>query len=293
MTDMGSHSRLDPHEMAIRNPHRPFPVSLAEMFGSHWRHRGLLWQMVRREVVGRYKGSAIGLAWSFLNPLLMLAIYTFVFSVVFKARWGAGDGDDKVGFAVVLFVGMIVHGLFSECVNRAPGLIIANTNYVKKVVFPLEILPGVALGSALFHAAVSTVVLLVAMVMNGNPLHAEVLWAPVLLLPLAAAALGFGWFLASLGVFLRDVGQLTGIFTTALLFLSPVFYPVAAMPEEFRGVMQVNPLTPVIEQMRGAVIWGHAPDWTLYLVQSVTGIAIAWSGFWWFQKTRKGFADVL
>lgn len=294
MTDKSLHSsRLVSPGSAIRNPHRPFPVSLVEMVSSHWRHRSLVWQMVRREVVGRYKGSVIGLAWSFLNPLLMLAIYTFVFSVVFKARWGADGADDKVGFAIVLFVGMIVHGLFAECVNRASGLIIANSNYVKKIVFPLEILPSIALGSALFHAAVSTIVLLLAMLMNGTTIHMEALWAPVLVLPLAAAALGFSWFLASLGVFLRDVGQLTGIFTTALLFLSPVFYPVAAMPEEFRAVMQVNPLTSVIEQMREAVIWGHAPDWSQYLIQSLVGILLAWAGFWWFQKTRKGFADVL
>ena len=275
------------------NPHRQPSVSPLEMVRSQWRNRNLIFQMVRREVVGRYKGSVMGLAWSFLNPLLMLTIYTFVFSVVFKARWGIGANESKIDFAVVLFAGLIVHGLFAECVNRAPALILANANYVKRVVFPLDILPVVALGSALFHAAVSAAVLLVAMVLSGNELHAEILLAPVLILPLAVGALGFSWFLASLGVFLRDVGQITAVFTTALLFLSPVFFPMAAMPEQYRVLMQVNPLTFVIEQMRGAVIWGQSPDWGQYWIYFFGSIVVAWIGFWWFQRTRKGFADVL
>ena len=276
-----------------RDPHRALPASPLAMAMAPWRHRGLIAQMVRREVVGRYKGSIMGLAWSFLNPLLMLAIYTFVFSVIFKARWGTQGDESKINFAIVLFVGLIVHGLFAECVNRAPGLIVGNANYVKRVVFPLDILPIVALGSALFHAAVSTVVLLVAMLVAGNPLHWTLLLWPVLMLPIAIAALGFGWFLASLGVFLRDVGQITLIFTTALLFLSPVFFPVSAMPEQYRAVMKVNPLTIAIEQMRGAMIWGQTPDWGQYAAYLGASLLLAWAGFWWFQKTRKGFADVI
>ena len=125
------------------------------MAASVWRNRSLIVAMVKREVVGRYRGSIMGLAWSFFSPLLMLMIYTFVFSVVFKARWGVGGEESKTDFAIILFVGMIVHGLFAECVNRAPALILSNVNYVKKVIFPLEILPWVAFGSALFHTAIS------------------------------------------------------------------------------------------------------------------------------------------
>jgi len=235
----------------------------------------------------------MGLAWSFLNPLLMLVIYTFVFRVIFKARWDAAGTESQVDFAIVLFVGMIVHALFAECVNRAPSLIISNVNYVKKVVFPLEILPVVALGSALFHASASVLVLLGVILATNGALHAEVLLAPILILPIAATALGVGWFLASLGVFLRDVGQVTAVFTTALLFLSPVFYPLSSMPERFRGFIQVNPLTIAIEQTRGAVIWGHHPDWSLYGIYLGIGLLTAWAGFWWFQRTRRGFADVL
>ncbi|MEJ7745165.1 MAG: ABC transporter permease [Luteimonas sp.] len=263
------------------------------MARSLWRHRNLIGQMTRREVVGRYKGSVMGLAWSFLNPLLMLVIYTFVFRVIFKARWETAGNESNVDFAVVLFVGMIVHSLFAECVNRAPGLIIANVNYVKKVVFPLEILPAIALGSALFHAATSMLVLLAAVLATTGALHPHVLLAPVLILPIAAFALGIAWFLASLGVFLRDVGQITGILTTALLFLSPVFYPLSAMPEKYRGLIQVNPLTIAIEQTRGAVIWGRNPDWGVFAIYLAAGLLTAWAGFWWFQRTRRGFADVL
>ena len=249
--------------------------------------------MTRRDVVGRYRGSVMGLTWSFLNPLLMLVIYTFVFRVIFKARWDASGPESQVDFAIVLFVGMIVHALFAECVNRAPGLIIANVNYVKKVVFPLEVLPAVALGSALFHASASMLVLLAVVLASNGTLHPQVLLAPLLILPIAATALGIGWFLASLGVFLRDVGQVTGILTTALLFLSPVFYPLSAMPERYRGLIQINPLTFAIEQTRAAVIWGANPDWALYVVYLAVGLLTAWGGFWWFQRTRRGFADVL
>lgn len=249
--------------------------------------------MIVRDVAGRYKGSAMGLAWSFLNPLFMLAVYTFVFSVVFKARWGGDGHDTKIGFAIVLFVGMIVHGLFAECVNRSPSLIVHNANYVKRVVFPLEILPTIALGSAAFHTLISTLVLIGALVVNGSDLHWEILLVPILMLPLALATLGFSWFLASLGVFLRDIGQLTTIITTALLFLAPVFFPLSAMPEEYRFLMQLNPLTLVIEQMRGAIIWGKIPDWDQYAIYLSVSFFVAWAGFWWFQRTRKGFADVI
>lgn len=277
----------------INDSEQRLPASAMHMVRGLLRHRSLIGQMTRREVVGRYKGSIMGLAWSFLNPLLMLVIYTFVFRVIFNARWDTAGNESRVDFAIVLFVGMIVHALFAECVNRAPALIMSNVNYVKKVVFPLEILPAVALGSALFHAAASMLVLLAVVLLTNGGLHAQVLLAPVLFLPIAATALGFGWFLASLGVFVRDVGQVTGVFTTALLFLSPVFYPLSAMPERYRGLIQINPLTFAIEQMRGAVIWGRNPDWGLYGVYLALGLLTAWLGFWWFQRTRRGFADVL
>lgn len=249
--------------------------------------------MVRREVVGRYRGSIMGLAWSFFNPILMLVIYTFVFSTVFKARWGVGGEESQVDFAIILFVGMIMHGLFAECVNRAPQLIIGNSSYVKKVVFPLEVLPWVALGSALFHMVVSLAVLLIVHLTLGAWVPWTALLFPLVLLPLILATMGFAWFLAATGVFVRDIGQTTGIFTTVLLFISPVFYPISALPEKFQLALMINPLTFIIEQARQVLIWGRLPDWSGLGVYSLASVAIAWVGFWWFQKTRKGFADVL
>jgi len=250
-------------------------------------------QMTKREVIGRYKGSVLGLAWSFFNPVLMLTVYTFVFSVVFKARWGMGDEETKTQFAVVLFTGLIVHGLFADVLNRAPGLILSNVNYVKKVVFPLEILPGIAMGAALFHSAISLSVLLLAFVLVNGFLHWTVIFAPLVFLPLVILTLGLGWLLASLGVFLRDVGQIVNVLTMVLLFLSPIFYPVTALPEQFRPWLSVNPLTFIIEQARVVLIWGQLPNWLGLGIYTIASIMIAWIGYAWFQKTRKGFADVL
>ncbi len=250
--------------------------------------------MTRREVTSRYKGSAFGLAWSFFNPVFMLVVYTFVFSEIFKSRWGGAGGDEsKTQFAVVLFVGMIVLGLFSEVLNRAPGLVLANVNYVKKVVFPIEILPVVAMGAALFHSLVSLGVLLAAFGLFNGLLHWTAIFTPLVLLPLIILTTGLAWMLASLGVFLRDVGQTIGIITTVLMFLSPVFYPVTAVPVRFRPFIMANPLTFIIEQAREVLIWGHLPDWLGLGIYTAGTAAIAWAGYAWFQKTRKGFADVL
>ena len=275
------------------NPHAAQPTSLVSLAKSLWRNRQLILQMTRREVAGRYKGSALGLAWSFFNPVFMLAVYTFVFSVVFKARWGVGGEESKTQFAVVLFVGMIVHGLLAEVLNRAPGLILGNVNYVKKVVFPLEILPVVSMGAALFHSFVSLGVLLIAFALFNGYLHWTAVLAPLVVLPLIILTLGLAWMLASLGVFLRDVGQTIGIITTVMLFLAPVFYPITAVPERFRPIIMANPLTFIIEQAREVLIWGHLPNWLGLGTYTLVAVAIAWAGYAWFQKTRKGFADVL
>ena len=269
-----------------------FSVSPKEMVACVWRNRGLVKALVQREVVGRYRGSFIGIVWSFLNPMLMLAVYTFVFSVVFKARWNAGS-ESKTEFALVLFAGLIVFNLFAECMNRAPGLILSNLNYVKKVVFPLEILPAVALGSALFHACISVGVWLLAyMVFFGVP-HLTVLLLPLVALPLLLLSIGLSWMLASLGVYLRDVSQFIGLLVTALMFMSPIFFPASSLPENYRYLLLLNPLTPVIEQARDILYWGKLPDTTVWLACLLGSSLVAWFGFAWFQKTRKGFADVL
>jgi lipopolysaccharide transport system permease protein len=276
----------------VSNPHANHPTSLAALAHNLWQHRNLIMQMTRREVVGRYRGSIMGLAWSFFNPILMLVVYTFVFSVVFKARWGT-EVESQTSFAIVLFVGMIVYGLFAEIANRAPGLILSNVNYVKKVIFPLEILPVIGMGAALFHALISFCVLLAAILLINGTLAWTAIFFPLVILPLLVSTLGIAWFLASVGVFVRDVGQTIGIFTTVLMFVSPVFYPISALPENFQIWLMLNPLTFVIEQSRAVMIFGKQPDWTGLGIYSSVSLLIAWAGYWWFQKTRKGFADVL
>lgn len=271
---------------------RYFPLHPLEMFASLWRNRELITASVRREVAGRYRGSFMGLAWSFFNPLFMLGIYTFVFSEVFKARWSAGS-ETKSEFALLLFAGMIVFNFFSECLNRAPGLILANPNYVKKIVFPLEILPWVTILASLFHAAISLTVWLLAYALLFGLPPPTALYLPLVLLPLALLTVGLCWALASLGVFLRDVSQFIGILTMALLFLSPIFYPASALPAAWRFLLYLNPLTPVIEQTRNLLFWGMAPDFSLLTAYTAATLLVAWLGFAWFQKTRQGFADVL
>jgi lipopolysaccharide transport system permease protein len=269
-----------------------FSISPKEMVASVWRNRSLIKALAQREVVGRYRGSVMGILWSFFNPVFMLVVYTFVFSVVFKARWSGGS-DSKTEFALILFAGLIVFNLFAECFNRAPGLILANVSYVKKVVFPLEILPWVTLGSALFHALISLGVWLIAyLILFGVP-HITVLLLPLVILPLLLLIMGLTWGLASLGVYLRDVSQFIGIVTTALMFLSPIFYPASALPEKYRHLLLLNPLTPAIEQARDVLFWGKVPDMSMLSIYLLAATLIAWLGFAWFQKTRKGFADVL
>ncbi|MBN1663341.1 MAG: ABC transporter permease [Deltaproteobacteria bacterium] len=263
------------------------------LFGNLWHNRSLMAVLVKREIIGRYKGSVLGLLWSFLNPLLMLVIYTFVFSVIFKSRWSINVDEPKTQFAIVLFVGMIVHGLFADVINRAPLLITSNVNYVKKVVFPLDILPSVTIGAALFHSLVSLVVLLVAFVIFNSYLNWTAIFIPLVLLPLIILTHGIALMLASLGVFFRDLGQTTGIITMIMLFYAPIFYPVTALPAPFRPWIMANPLTFIIEQARDVLIWGRLPDWTGLGLYTLVALGVAWAGYAWFQKTRKGFADVL
>lgn len=279
--------------MLVVNPHARHAAGLTEMAASFWRNRSLLLQMTRREVVGRYRGSLVGLAWSFFNPLLMLAVYTFVFGTVFKARWGIDLEGDLAGFAVILFVGIIVHGLLAECINKAPTLVLANTNYVKRVIFPLEILPWVALGSALFHAGVSVLVLCLTQLMLGYAIPWTAVLLPLVLVPFVGLLIGLSWLVAATGVYVRDIAQFTGIFTSALMFLAPVFYPITAIPEAYRGWLYLNPLTFILEQARAVLIRGVVPDWLGLAAYSLVAVLVAWAGFWWFQRSRKGFADVL
>ncbi|MGF1569121.1 MAG: ABC transporter permease [Nodosilinea sp.] len=269
-----------------------FSTSPRELVSSFWRHRELTKALIQRDVVGRYRGSSLGMLWSFFHPLFMLAVYTFVFSIIFQAKWGQGD-ESRGEFALVLFAGLIVFNFFAECINRSPGLILVNVNYVKKVVFPLEILPWVAVGSALFHGVISLVVWLIFyMVLFGLP-QPSALLLPGVVLPLILLTVGLSWFLTSLGVYLRDVSQVTTILTTVLMFLSPIFYPPSALPDNLKPMLLLNPLAPALAQVRDVLMWGKVPNFQSWVVYLIASGAVAWLGFAWFQKTRKGFADVL
>lgn len=257
-----------------------------------WKNRELIKQLTKREVISRYRGSYLGVLWSILTPLAMLVIFTFVFSVIFQARWGGGSGS-KVEFALIIFCGLATFNVFAECILRSPSLILSQPNYVKKVVFPLEIFPVVALGSALVQWLISIVILLISLFVLFGSLHSTIFYLPIVMLPLLLICLGLSWFLASLGVFLRDINHIIGLIVQALMFLSPIFYPVSVVPKELRFIYHLNPISFVVEDMRRIVIWGQPPNWDWLIIGSIVGFVVAFLGFAWFQKTRGGFADVI
>lgn len=256
------------------------------------RHFALVVQMARRDVAGRYRGSFAGLLWAFFNPLLMLAIYTFVFGVIFKSRWNA-QANNPFQYAMVLFAGLNINALFSECASRATTLIIDNANFVKRVVFPLETLTWSALGSGLFHLGVSTLVLLVISSWAMGQLAWTAIFFPIVVACFLPFVAGTVWLLAALGVYLRDLRQAVGIATMALMFLAPILYPATSIPERYRFALYFNPLTVIAEASQNVLIWGHAPRWDHLAAYAVAASLFAWFAFAWFERARKGFADVV
>jgi len=258
-----------------------------------WKSRDLIRQITVRDIMARYKGTYLGILWSIILPLFMLSIYTFVFSVVFKAKWGISVSESRTEFALTMFCGMIPYMLFSECLNKATSLITSNQNYVKKVVFPLEILPVTVLLSSIIHTLISLAILFIGAFLFIGTTTWTIIFLPVIFLPLIAMILGFSWFLASLGVFVRDIGYSVGVITQILFFLSPIFYPTSAVPEKFQLLMLFNPLTVIIESLRAVVIWGTMPDWKGILIVTVFSFFILFTGYFWFIRTKKAFADVI
>ena len=274
------------------NSENRFSISFWEIIAGFVRSKGLIYQLVKRNILGRYRGSMFGLVWSFFNPVLMLTVYTIVFSTVFKARWNTG-AESRTEFALALFIGMITHGIVAEILNKSPRLIITNVNYVKKVVFPLEILPWVVMGATLFHSFISLIVWVLFYIVVNQSIHWTLIFLPIVFIPLVILSIGLSWFLASLGVFIRDIGQITGVLAMVLLFMSPVFYPASMLPEPYQTLIYLNPLTFIIEQARDVLMWGELPNWRGLGIYYVVSCISAWAGFIWFQKTRGGFADVL
>lgn len=263
-----------------------FPASI-------WRHRELIWRLSEREIQGRYRGSVLGLGWSFVQPLTMLAVYTLVFSQVFKARWGSGEDHGPLAFAVNLFAGLIVFNLLSECLNRAPGLILANPNYVKKVIFPLEVLSPVAIGTAGFHALTSLLVLILFEIAAYGRIPMSFLWLPFVWAPFLLGTLAITWILSALGVFVRDIGQVVGVAVSMLMFLSPIFFPLSALPARWLPILKLNPLAHVIEETRAVTILGEAPSLTYMIVGITIGVVACEASYRVFEKAKPAFADVI
>ncbi|MDP9840709.1 lipopolysaccharide transport system permease protein [Neorhizobium huautlense] len=260
-----------------------------------YRNRTLILRLARRETEARFRGSFLGILWVTIVPVTMLLIYSIVFGSILKSGWRGPQGDEtsRFSFPMLLFIGLTLFGILSETINRSPSLILENKSYVKKVSFPLEILPVVALLSTLINAGISFLIFMVFYVLlYGLPPH-TIAYLPFVIFPFAILCLGIAYFLASLGVFLRDLKHITGPFTTAILFLSPVFYSIQTLPEQYRYLMYLNPMTPVVNQARDVIFWGAPPAIVEWLVMFSASFLVYLLGSAWFSRTQKAFADVI
>jgi len=252
----------------------------------------IIYQFTKREAIAKYKGSYLGFAWTFITPLIMLIVYTFVFGQIFQSKWQV-NSSNPMEFSLILFCGLTVYNIFSETISRAPQLIITNVNYVKKVVFPLEIFPFVSLGSALVNGTVNFILLLIFQLLITGKLYWTLVLFPIVLLPLLIMIIGISWFLSSLGVFLRDIGYVITISIQALMLLSPIFYPSTSVPDQFQWFFQINPIAYFVEAARAVVLFGEIPQIITYLKFLLSAILISFLGYWWFRRTKSGFSDVL
>lgn len=275
------------------NPHALSPSSPKALLLMLWRQKNLISALTKREIEGRYKGSLFGIFWSVLTPLAMVSVFTFVFGEIFQSKWIGARSANHVDFATALFSGLLIYNLFSECIGKAPYLITSNPNYVKKIIFPLEILSIVTVLAALFHFLVAYAIVVVLVIFSGWDLAWSVLYTPIIILPLLMLVVGFTWILSALGVFLRDIGQIIAPMLTALMFLSPVFYPLSSVNPELQWIYHLNPITLVVENLRGALLHQQAPDWQGWLVYTLICACVMMAGFLFFQRTRKGFSDVI
>jgi lipopolysaccharide transport system permease protein len=258
-----------------------------------WSHRYLIQQMVRRDLTQRYRGSYLGLFWTVINPILMLTIYTFVFSVVFNARWRPGAETPRGEFALTMYAGLIAFNLFSEVINRAPTIVAQNPNYVKKVVFPLEVLVVVITITSLVTSMINLGILLVGSLIILRSIPPTIVFLPLVYLSLVMLTAGLAWFLASLGVYIRDIGQVIGVIVTVLFFITPIFYSAEAVPPAFQFVMRLNPLAMIVENFRRLLIWGEMITWGSWAIWTGIFFMLVLGGYTWFIATKKGFADVL
>jgi lipopolysaccharide transport system permease protein len=268
-------------------------VSLIDLARTLVQHRELVWRLAKREFSARYSGSVLGVLWSFMTPVLQVLAFTFLFGVIFKVRWAGLEVSAPTNYIVLLFVGLIVHGLFSEAISRAPTLIVGQASYVKRIVFPLEILPAVNTLTVLGNAIIGLCIVVVLNLVLFQQLPWTAIYIPLVLLPFVLTVTGLVFFVSAAGVYLRDISHAIGTIVTLSLFLSPVLYPIASVPERYRPLFYMNPLTPVVEQARGVLLFGTSPDWVVLAAYMLVSLAVLALGFAFFQKSRNGFADVL
>lgn len=263
------------------------------MLSSLLENRYLFMQMLRRDIQQRYRGSQLGFIWAFIYPIMMLVVYTFVFGMVMKVKWGV-EGQDNIEFGIILFAGLLLHSFLAEVLIGAVGMISGNNQFVKKVVFPLEVLNVVSVANAFFHMLLGLLILLTIFVISGGTLHWTLVLVPIVILPFACFLMGMSWFISVMGVYVKDLSQVMGVIVTILLFLGPIVYPFSAVPDSIKTyVLWLNPLTIVVEQFRAVVLFGELPNWELLGIYSVFAILMLFVGAWFFQKTRAGFADVI
>ncbi len=251
----------------------------------------LIWPLARRFTAARYRGSALGLLWALLTPVVMIAIFTFIFAGIFNARFGGGGS--AWDYALYLFCGLLPWTAFQESVQQSSGVVVAHANLVKRVVFPLETLPVAQVLASVAVQLFGTVALLAATVLIRRELHPTVLWLPVLLVPQLLMMLGASWFVAALGVFVRDTAQAAGLVLTAWMYLTPIIYPESVVPAGYRGWIELNPFTPLVRGYRRALLEGAPPDAAGLAYFSACAVALFVFGYWWFARTRKNFADVV
>jgi len=269
-----------------------FSISPKQVFSTLKQYRSLIKTSVERDIIARYRGSTLGIFWSLINPLALLFIYTFVFAEILQLKW-ANSGNSKAEFGLILFLGLIIYNFFAETIINAQRSIISNKNFVKKVIYPIEILPLVNVLSGLFHLIVNMLVWAFAhSIILGFTAKTTIL-LPLVLLPFFFITLGLSWAISALAVYLRDLSQFIGLLVTAMLFMSPVFYSIDAFPEKFKLLLFMNPITFAVEQSRNLLMWGVAPDLDALMLYWVISLGILWLGYVVFQKTRIGFADVL
>jgi lipopolysaccharide transport system permease protein len=255
-----------------------------------FRHRAIIVQLTKRDLLLKYRGAYFGVAWAFFYPLLLLAVFSLVFGSIVPARWGSGAAGQST--VLWLYSGLVVFSFFAEAVSRAPALIRGYPAFVKKIRFPVETLPVTVVGTAVLHLALNLAILFIATALLGE-VHATALLAPLVLLPAILVALGCAWLAAAVGVFIRDLVNIIPILVQGLLFVSPVFYSLDAVPAHVRPLILANPLTTTIEQLREVLFLGRAPDWGAWLAILLAGIVVCTAGYAMFQHLREEFADVL